>query len=100
MTMPMAQQDIPPRRSPATGGGAAGGTLGRALSNMTVQALDSVQATTSATQVRALLAVEASGGCSNGELAAMHSIFPSSASRLTDRLTAGGSDHQGCELAR
>lgn len=49
MTMPMAQQDIPPRRSPATGGGAAGGTLGRALSNMTVQALDSVQATTSAT---------------------------------------------------
>lgn len=62
----------------------------RALANTTVQALDSVQSTTSPTQVRALLAVEATGGCSNAELAQMLAIFPSSASRLTDRLTAAG----------
>ncbi len=55
-----------------------------------MQALDSVEATTSPTQVRALLAVEASGGCSNLELSHMLAIFPSSTSRLIDRLTAAG----------
>lgn len=62
----------------------------RALANTTVQALDAVQSATSPTQVRALLAVEATGGCSNAELAQLLGIFPSSASRLTDRLTAAG----------
>lgn len=62
----------------------------RALANTTVQALDAVESTTSPTQVRALLAVEATGGCSNVELAQLLAIFPSSASRLTDRLTAAG----------
>jgi DNA-binding MarR family transcriptional regulator len=62
----------------------------RVIANITVQALDSVQATTSPTQVRALLVLDACGGCSNAQLAAMLEIFPSSASRLTDRLTAAG----------
>ena len=61
----------------------------RAIADTTVQALDSVQATTSPTQVRALLVLQA-GACSNGQLASQLQIFPSSASRLTDRLTAAG----------
>ena len=62
----------------------------RAIANTLVQALDAAHATTSPTQVRALLAIEESGGCSNAELVATLNIFPSSASRLTDRLIAAG----------
>lgn len=88
--MPRAQPDIPRRHLLAPAQVQQVEQRSRALANTTVQALDSVQATTSPTQVRALLAVEACAGCSNVELAAMLSIFPSSASRLTDRLTAAG----------
>lgn len=88
--MPRAQPDIPRRHLLAPAEVHLVEQRSRALANTTVQALDSVQATTSPTQVRALLAVEGSAGCSNVELATMLSIFPSSASRLTDRLTAAG----------
>ncbi len=47
--MPMAQQDIPPRRSLRPAEVRQVERWSRALSNMTVQALDSMQATTSAT---------------------------------------------------
>ena len=62
----------------------------RAIAATTMQALDSLQATASPTQIRALLVLEDTGGCSNAELADRLKIFPSSASRITDRLTAAG----------
>jgi DNA-binding MarR family transcriptional regulator len=89
MVMPTARPDSP-RPRPVTADVRQVEQSSRALANTTVQALDSVQSTISPTQVRALLALESSGGCSNVELAAMLGIFPSSASRLADRLTAAG----------
>lgn len=50
----------------------------------------SLAATASPTQIRALLVLRDTGGCSNTELAGQLKIFPSSASRITDRLTATG----------
>lgn len=63
----------------------------RVLDGTTVQALDSVQATTSATQVRALLAVKASGGCSNAELAAVLAIFSLLGVQVDRSVDGGGS---------
>jgi len=62
----------------------------RAIAASTTQASDSLQATASPTQIRALLVLRDTGGCSNAELAGQLKIFPSSASRITDRLTATG----------
>ena len=62
----------------------------RAIAASTTQASDSLQATASPTQIRALLVLRDTDGCSNAELAGQLKIFPSSASRITDRLTATG----------
>jgi DNA-binding MarR family transcriptional regulator len=62
----------------------------RVLADTTVDALVAIQATTSPTQVRALLALDTLGECSNSDLARALSIFPSSATRISDRLTAAG----------
>ena len=62
----------------------------RAIAATTMAALDSLQATATPTQLRALLILEQTGGCNNTELAERLAIFPSSASRITDRLTAAG----------
>jgi DNA-binding MarR family transcriptional regulator len=44
----------------------------------------------SPSQIRAMLVLEQAGECGVSELAAALEVFPSSASRLADRLTASG----------
>ncbi len=62
----------------------------RVLLAVSVQAMEALDGTIGPAQLRALLAVEAAGDCNVSELADELGVFPSSASRLTERLAAAG----------
>jgi DNA-binding MarR family transcriptional regulator len=62
----------------------------RSILGVTVAALESLERSVSPSQIRAMLALEQMQECGVSELAAVLGVFPSSASRLADRLTNSG----------